>query len=67
MGRQNVELWTTRHTSTTRFERRFFVSKGCAVSFYLPLVPIDRIAKMFKASENGHGLSNGDADVVMSQ
>ncbi|WOG87312.1 hypothetical protein DCAR_0206535 [Daucus carota subsp. sativus] len=58
-----ASYWAERYNQSVGY----FVSKGYAVSFYLPLVPIDRIAKVFKTSENGHSLRNGDADVVMSQ
>lgn len=58
-----ASYWAERYNQSVGY----FVSRGYTVSYYLPLVPIDRIAKVFKASENGHALSNGDGDVVMSQ
>lgn len=41
-----------------------FTSRGYRVLYYLPLVPVDRIARIFKTTENGHAASNGNvADV----
>lgn len=52
-----ASYWAERYNQSVGY----FVSRGYTVSYYLPLLPIDRIAKVFKASENGHG------DVVMTQ
>lgn len=39
----------------------YFASRGYRVLYYVPLVPVDRIAKIFKTTENGHAVSNGNA------
>lgn len=41
----------------------YFASRGYRVSYYVPLIPVDRIAKIFKTTQNGNaaGSSNGDA------
>ncbi|KAL1832922.1 hypothetical protein ACET3Z_002573 [Daucus carota] len=47
----------------TRYNRTvvYFRSRSYTVSYYAPLVPIEKIAKIFKTTENGHAARNGYA------
>ncbi|CAK9178023.1 unnamed protein product [Ilex paraguariensis] len=52
--------WTEKYNQSVTYTAK----RGYTVSYYLPLVPIERIAKAFEGAENGHSVStNGEAAV----
>ncbi|KAL2485795.1 REF/SRPP-like protein [Abeliophyllum distichum] len=45
----------------------YTAERGYPVTYYLPLVPIERIAKIFEGAENGPAVSTNDEYVAVSQ
>lgn len=55
--------WTERYNQVVSYT----AEKGYPVSSYLPLVPVERIAKVFEGAENGPTISTNGEALVMSQ
>ncbi|XP_068338666.1 stress-related protein-like [Pyrus communis] len=58
-----VSYWSDKYNRVVGYT----VNRGYSVAAYLPLIPTERIAKLFDEAENGVAVSTNGGDVVVEQ